>query len=156
MCDIWNQMFPRGYVVRRHRVDNTRGHLREIWSVQERRGWPCGANEIRAYHGTSLSTAAEICRIGFVAGTATDSKHTGVFFIGPQTTDGILTLPSGFELARVRSKNAYCTEWLSFGTPSAWSMGVVVSFLHRTDDVVTCDYVANARKWVIPRPPGTS
>ena len=155
MMDMWQQIFPRGYVLQRHSVDNSRGHPREIWSVQERRGWPCGANEIRAYHGTPLSIAVLICRTGFVAGPSTENGRTGVFFIGPQQLDGIQTLASGFERARDRSKNAKCPEWRSLGTPSAWSMGVVVSFLHCRDDVVACEYVHEARKWVIPRPPGT-
>ena len=156
MCDDWDQMFPEGWCQDVWRIHNTRGCLRNLMIFKGKKEPAHSSDDMWAYHGTSFSAAREICCRGLIAGSATDSKHTGVFFIGPQTTDGILPLPWGFELARARSKNARCTEWERVGAPSAWSMSVVVAWREVRSNVVACGYVDRARKWVIPFPPGTS
>ena len=90
-----------------------------------------------------------------MAGTATHLGKTGVFCIASQNLALDLSLESGFQHARDRSTNVRCSEWKQFGSPSAWSVSVVLAFHHDTNDITACDTVADVRKYVIPRQPGT-
>ena len=110
------------------------------------------------FHGTSLSTAYKVLEWdSLCAGDATDSGRTGVFFIGPNEINSLVSLELGFLLARNRAKRPLCTEWIQFGGPSAWSMPVVLMFQHPKDDVtrLKCYKVGAAAKWMIKRTPGT-
>ena len=126
-----------------------------MWAVSGADGQRCvcnGSEIVIVYHGTSLSNALSISREGFKVGHSTDAGRTGVFVIGPQEVDGILTLSAGFEHARDRAKNYLCTEWMKFDAPSSWSMGVVVAFRISRTALCKCDTIFNARKWVIQGP----
>ena len=95
-------------------------------------------------HGTPLSIAYKVLfeDVGLRAGKATHRGRfcavcrTGVCFTGPKSRDAKIDLQYtvSFQLARDRAKSRYCTEWMQFGSPSVWSMPVVLMFQHPKDD----------------------
>ena len=109
-------------------------------------------------HGTSLCTAQKILfEDNLRAGPSTDDGKTGVFFVGPELRDDPIDLGTSFKLARDRAKCRLCLEWMQFGSPSVWSMPVVLMFQYKKSDATKLKRykVGHASKWVIQCCPGT-
>ena len=147
----WSEMFPRGCQVRHHDHDDE-----NIWIVEEagQDTLPRSTENAYCYHGTSLSAALLISTKGFKVGPSTDAGRTGIFCIGPASHDVVLPLATLFMHAKDRAKPHLCTEWTTFGTPSCWSMPVVIAFQAPKKVLCGCGKVGEARKWVMKGVPG--
>ena len=112
------------------------------------------------FHGTSFSTAHKVLFIDALrAGPSTDGGRTGVFFVGPEYRDDPMgDLGLLFQLARDRAKCYLCTEWRRYGSPSVWSMPVVLMFQYNMWDTTRLHpyKMGGAAKYVIQRDPGTA
>ena len=104
------------------------------------------------FHGTSLSIAWRIFRMGLQAGHGQHGKNgrtvRGHFFITGQNLDECLLR------ARDRATVTRCTEWTTWGVPSGWSVPCVIVFRYPAHDLVTLGSVGSCNKSALEGMPG--